>query len=119
MSKLDQVVFLIHGNEIIESSIRDLDGRRMADGSCISFIDETTTPLGIAPRYHLRGNELWSWGHRGNFPRRIYEYETEAEAQEALEDTFADDFWSASDILAFPDREGAEDCLREIKKGAE
>ena len=119
MSKFDQVVFLVHGDRIIEASIRNLDGMYLPSGERIDFIDETSTPIGIGPRYHVRGNELWSWGHQGNFPRKIREYETEAEAQEALEDTFADDFWRAPDIIAFPDREGAEVCLREIKDGAE
>ena len=36
---------------------------------------------------------------------------SEAEAIEALEDSFAHDFWNCSDILAFATREAAEECL--------
>jgi len=104
MSKLDQVVFVIEGDEIIEGTIRSFDG----------YIDETTTPLGVSARYHVRENELWTWGHAGNFPRLVRAYETEAEAIEALEDTFADDFWNCSEILAFATREAAEECLAQL-----
>lgn len=104
MSKLDQVVFIIEDTQIVESSIRDLDG----------YIDETTTPHGVGARYHVRENELWTWGHAGNFPRLIRAYDTEAEAIEALEDSFAYDFWNSSDFLAFATREAAEECLAQI-----
>jgi hypothetical protein len=103
MSKIDQVVYLIEDGKIIESSIRDLSG----------YIDETTTPRGVGPRYHTRGNELWTWGHQGNNPRIVSAYDTEAEAEEALEDTFAHDFWNCADILAFTTREDAEKWLAE------
>lgn len=102
MSKLDQVVFLIENGKIVESKIRDLDG----------FIDETTTPHGIAPRFHVRENQLWTWGHAGNNPRMVREFDTEAEAVEAMEDHQATDFWN-SDILSFGSREEAETFLRD------
>ena len=101
MSKLDYVVFVIEGGEIIEGAIRSFDG----------YIDETTTPHGVDARYHVRENELWTWGHAGNFPCLIRAYDTEAEAIEALEDSFAHDFWNCADILAFATREAAEECL--------
>lgn len=102
MSKLDQVVFLIEGGEIIESKIRDLDG----------FIDETTTPHGVAPRFHVRENQLWMWGYAGNNPRMVREFDTEAEAVEAMEDHQATDFWN-SDILSFNTREEARAFILE------
>jgi hypothetical protein len=101
MSKLDQVVFVVENGTIIESRIRDLSG----------YIDETTTPHGVAPRFHVRGTELWTWGHQGNNPQVVSAYETVAEAEEALEDTFAHDFWNCPTILAFSARAGAEDFL--------
>lgn len=104
MSKLDQVVYVIEDGKIIESRIRDLDG----------YIEETTTPRGVGPRYHVRENELWTWGHQGSLPALIRAYDTEAEAQEALEDSFADDFWRCSEILAFATREAAEAALAEM-----
>ena len=103
MSKLDQVVYIIEDGEIVESRIRDIDG----------YIDETTTPKGIAPRYHVRGRELWTWGVGGNSPRLIREYDTEEEAQEALDETFVHDFWSNGEFLAFSTREQAETFLRD------
>ncbi len=101
MSKIDQVVFVVKGGEIIEGPIRSFGG----------YIDETTTPYGVDARYHVRGNELWTWGVGGSNARMIGAYGTEAEAVEALEDTFAHDFWSCPDILAFATREAAEKCL--------
>jgi len=101
MSKIDQVVFVIDGGEIIEGTIRNFDG----------YIDETTTPHGVDARYHVRENELWTWGVGGNNARLIRAYDTEAEAIEALEDSFAHDFWNCADILAFATREAAEECL--------
>lgn len=36
--------------------------------------DETTTPKGVAPRLHIRGEskhwEIWTWGANGNHPRK-------------------------------------------------
>lgn len=97
MNELDQVVFLIADAKIIESPIRDLDG----------YIDETTTPFGIGPRYHIRDQELWSWGHGGNNPRMVSEHGSPAEALDALEKTFAYDFWNHPEFLAFTTREDA------------
>jgi len=98
MSKIDQVVFTIEAGWVVESAIRDLSG----------YIDETTTPHGVAPRLHVRGTELWTWGHAGNFPKLVRAYDTEAEAVEALEDSFAYDFWNSPNILAFNNRADAE-----------
>jgi hypothetical protein len=103
MSKLDQIVYLIDNGKIIESTIRALDG----------YIDETTTPHGIAPRFHVRGTELWTWGHAGNFPRMVSSHDTEAEAIEALEDSFAYDFWQSNDFDAFTTREDAEASIKD------
>lgn len=139
MSKLDQVVFLIEDGKIKESAIRDLTG----------YIDTTTTPKGVAPRFHIRAfpmfsidgeefdsregaeqyaadngltdseisekvsHELWTWGHQGRFPHVVERFETAQEAQEALEDTFAYDFWESANILAFTTREDAEKWVAE------
>lgn len=102
-SALSTIVFVIENDEIIEAPIRSFSG----------FIDETTTPRGVAARMHVRGTELWTWGHAGNFPKLVEAFETEEEARRALETTFVWDFWNCSDILAFPDRAGAEKCLAE------
>lgn len=109
IKSLDEVVYVIKDDKtIIESSIRDLDG----------YIEETTTPRGVGPILHLRGAELWSWGHQGSnphlvFPRLVAAYGSEAEAQAALEETFTWDFWNCGDFLPFSTREEAETLLRD------
>lgn len=109
MRPLDRIVYVLDGFKIIEAPIRDFSG----------YIDETTTPHGVAPRYHVRGNELWTWGHQGNFPRRISIHDTEEEAELELEETFACDFWNAYDTCAFPDRESAEAALEQAAQDRE
>lgn len=104
MSKLDQVVYIIEEGKVVESAIRDMDG----------YIDETTTPRGVGPRFHTRGNELWTWGHQGNFPKMVQAFDTEEDAEEALEETFYQDFWNCPEICAFTNREDAEKALREM-----
>jgi hypothetical protein len=99
MSKFDQVVFIIEEGRVLETSIRNFEGR---------YIEETTTPRGIGATLHVRGTELWTWGHAGNFPKLVSAYDTEAEAVEALEDSFAYDFWDCPNILAFNNRADAE-----------
>lgn len=100
-SPLATIVFVIENGQIIEAPISAFSG----------FIDETTTPRGVASRFHVRGAELWTWGHAGNFPKLVSVHDTEADAIEALEETFVYDFWNCSEILAFRDRASAEKCL--------
>ena len=52
MSKLGKIVFVVDGGKIVESAIRDLSG----------YIDETTTPHGVAPRFHVRKVAKFSVG---------------------------------------------------------
>lgn len=59
--------------------------------------DETTSPIGIAPRLHIRevnvnGSEapqyqLWTWGINGNNPRLISTHETTEDAESDLYDS--------------------------------
>lgn len=107
MSKLDTTVYLVEAGQITETTIR----------MCGGYIDVTTTPRGVAPRMHVRGSELWTWGYQGNFPKLVRTYDTEGEAREALEETFLRDFWNASDILAFTTREAAEQFVTDDLKG--
>lgn len=63
-------------NKTIEKTIlRDL---------CDEHAEVTTSPIGIAPTFHLRGNELWTWGVQGNHPELIERFETPDEAEGAL-----------------------------------
>lgn len=140
MSKLDQVVFAVVDGEIIESTIRNLGG----------YIEETTTPHGVGPVYHVReypkftvdgedfssredaqafaedndlaeeivegtSYELWRWVASGNYPRKIQAFDTEAEANEALDETFYIDFCSSDKFFCtYSTREEAEKFLSEI-----
>lgn len=106
MSALNQTVYLVQNGQVIETTI----------GECDGYIDETTTPNGVAPRLHVRGKNVWTWGHGGNFPNLVREFDTEEEARAALEDTFVYDFWKCPDILAFKTREAAEKLVREIRE---
>lgn len=56
------------------------------------YADETTTPNGVGTRYHVRGCELWTWGAGGNFPHLVEAFDSEAEAEQALQDSFRFDF---------------------------
>lgn len=51
---------------------------------CRRYADETTTPEGIAPRMHIRGTELWTWGVSGNNPALVATFKTDEEAKHAL-----------------------------------
>jgi hypothetical protein len=100
-SKLDTIVYFIEDGQVKSDTIRSFDG----------YIDVTTTPHGVAPRNHVRGNELWTWGHAGNFPKMISRHETEAEAQAALEEGFVYDFWHQQDFMVFATAAEAERAL--------
>ena len=134
MGKLDQVVFLVENGKVVESKIRDLAGYieetttpngvgptyhtreypkfTVADG-------ETFESRHIAEQYIAdnaicseivvgKSYELWTWGYCGNFPKKVDAFNTDAEALEALEETFYQDFWNSSYFNAFATREQAE-----------
>lgn len=101
MSSLDRVVFIVKGTAILEMTIRDVDG----------YIDKVMTPHGVAPRFHVRGKELWTWGFGGMYPHIVKAFATKAEAQTALDDNFAKEFWSSPCIVAFGTRAAAEKYL--------
>ena len=61
MSPLDQTVYVVQGGKLVQTTPRQ----------CENWMDETTTPHGIGPRLHLRGNEVWTWGVGGNNPRML------------------------------------------------
>lgn len=46
--------------------------------------DETTTPNGVAPRHHVRGKKLCTWGARGNNFKVVQKFETKKEAKKEL-----------------------------------
>ena len=74
--------------------------------------DQTTSPVGVMGRWHIRhedlwcssgrrnhvlnteGNyEVWTWGPNGNYPSFIKEFESEEEAEEFIfNKIYSDDF---------------------------
>ena len=98
---LDQIVYVIEGDKIIESTIRALDG----------YIDETTTPKGIGPRLFVEGSTLYTWGHQGNFRESLFEFASPKEAEAALDRCHARDFWDCPDFDAYATRDDAEASL--------
>lgn len=79
----DRTVFIVNDDFEIEGHVyRDL---------CEEYAEETTTPRGVGKTFHLRDNELWTWGYMGNAPRKVESFDSEAEAEHALYVTFAYD----------------------------
>lgn len=101
-SKLDEPVWLIEDNKIVETTPRE----------CGGYIEEMATPHGVAPVYHVEGKELRRWRVDGRSVV-VTTFDSEAEAQEALEETFINDFWNCASITAFATRGAAEDFLKE------
>ena len=103
----DRVVFFVNDDLEIESETFGT--------LCRKYADETTTPHGVAPRYHTRGKELWSWGAGGNNPYKVEAFDTEEEAEHALMLSFMHDFANANDAPnVFNTREEADQDLEEI-----
>jgi len=79
-------------DEVVEATLAELIGE---------YADMTTSPCGVEPRLHMRNNgerdhyilsriesdegwEVWTWGHAGNNPEMVREFETKEEAEHAL-----------------------------------
>lgn len=79
--------------------------------------EQTTTPHGIGSKVHVRGSNIWTWGHCGNFPRLLEKCETE---EEALERKFKCAMWDfETDInapITFNTEQEAQEYLREQKE---
>lgn len=90
-------IFIIEDGEVVETNLYD---------HVMGSVDETTSPVGVMPRFHIRHGEMfystdlhgrlrttinkegkfevWSWGVLGNNPRFIEEFETEEQAEDWL-----------------------------------
>lgn len=85
-AQLQATVYLIDENGVYPTTYKDYLREYGAD--------ETTTPKGVAPRYHIREKEdedgnpvfqIWTWGVGGNNPRYTREqYDNEDDAELAL-----------------------------------
>lgn len=101
-----RTVFTVNDNlEIVEHVLGEL---------CRAYADYASTPHGMAPRYHTRGRELWTWGAGGNAPELVSECKNKAEAEHWLLLFFKSNLQNACDGPAvFDTREEAEEWLRE------
>lgn len=100
----NKTVFVIKDGAVKESTLKEL---------CIENADITTTPKGVCPRFHTRGNELWTWGVNGNNPARVETFDTAEEAEEALLETFLIDL-NNSCLDIFDSEAEARAALEEI-----
>ena len=106
MSKLDTTIYVINDNgQIEETTIRAYEK---------IFVETTTSPHGVEPKYHLRGTEVWTWGVNGNFPKLISKHETESEAEAALDEIRLIEFYECQNLpFWLMSREQAEKFLAE------
>ncbi len=81
---------------------------------------KTTTPGGIGPVLHIRETthyEVWSWGHCGNFPHFVRDFDSLVEAMDYLFECAELDLKNDCDAPAwYSTREEAEKAAQEIKE---
>lgn len=100
-----RAVFTIEDGEVVEHILSDL---------CRDYADETTSPRGVEPRFHLRGTELWTRGVGGQNPDLVMACDSEEEAVHALYLSFRYDLISGdNNPIVYNTREEAENDLRE------
>ena len=101
-----RTVFTIEDSEVVEHTLSDL---------CEDYADETTTPHGVMPRFHVRDNELWDWGFDGHHPRQVYVFDTEEEAEHALNLVHKYDLYTGdNNPIVYDNRAEAESALRDL-----
>jgi hypothetical protein len=105
MSKLNTTVYTIEDGKVVEGTLNDF----------LCFIEQTTRPHGVGTTYYVVENDdgfaLVKWASWGGPERLVRQYETEVEAQEALEDGFVYDIENNPEIGIFYGREEAEKAL--------
>lgn len=110
MSKLHQEVFLVEDGQILKRRICDFTG----------WVDETPSPRGVEPRYHIRdATQVWAWGYMGSSPRLLRHCSTPEQAQEYLEELHLDSFWSwvcSSGPIVHASLEQAQEFLRDMQE---
>jgi hypothetical protein len=100
------VYFIVNG-EVHEESRNELIAQ---------YTEQTTTPLGIGDKIHVRGNELWT-GQCGNFPRLLRAcYDSEDEALDAAWDMAEYDFYNSPDAPILYDSEAAAQAALRLEE---
>ena len=123
MTKLTDTVFEIIDGKVVEGTLADY----------MNLVEQTTTPRGVGPVYFVdqttrpqeEANDwestdvfgLFKWTNWAGNKRLVKSFNTEAEAQDALEDTFIYDIGNNSEHTLYDSRESAERCLREDLAG--
>ncbi|WP_042299615.1 hypothetical protein [Paraburkholderia kururiensis] len=103
-NRLDEVVYIVRRDRVVETRIRDLDPRE--------FTQCTVTAAGNnAPTFFRNGRKIWALSTSQAWP--VCSFASEKTAAQVLDELLADDF-ECSDLLAFRSRADAEQCLREM-----
>lgn len=125
-SKFNQTVYLVEDGELEVMTLEEYLSEHWSN--------ETTSPLGVAPRLHIRNAEgdkvnefdegseyyeIWSWGAGGNHPKRYSreaEFDTAEEAYEAILEEWlhASQTQSTTAPSYFEDKDEAEEWLSEF-----
>ena len=93
---------------------------RTLESLCREWAQETTTPAGLAPVFHLRGNELWCWGPMGAARKMVMEFDTKEQAEHALLLSFKYDLDNMDDTTGYySSKEEAEEYLAELLEAEE
>lgn len=119
---LKTACFTIDNGQVVEGALADFS----------SFIEQTTRPNGVGPKYYATTvtlavdhdeenqpveNDVWvlaKWATWGGPQVVVRELENEKEAREAAEETYVYDILHNSEFVIHLDRSGAEQELRNL-----
>lgn len=99
-----RTVYSIQGGIVVPATLETL---------CREWAETTTTPGGVDTCFHVRGNDLWSWGPAGNGRHHVASFDTEADAYHALLLSFRYDLLSRADAPEIFDTE--EDAISALQ----
>lgn len=105
---LQAVCYTVENGAIVAGTLADFD----------SFIETTTRPHGVGTKYYAvetRGGwALAKWATWGGPQQIVREFDTQAEAEAAAEETWVYDILNNSEIVIHLDRAGAEQELAQL-----
>lgn len=107
---LQTTCFWVEYGRVFEGVLGDLD----------HFIEMTTRPTGIGPKYYVKampGNTwaLAKWATSGGPERIIRRFDSEDDAKAAAEETYVFDIINNHEVTVHLDRESAEAHLKSIQ----
>lgn len=109
---LSSACFTVQNGAVVDGTLRDFD----------SFIERTTRPTGVGPKYYATtisrdGADVWvlaKWATWGGPQVVVREFESEADALAAAEETYVSDILGNSEISIWLDRASAEQELADL-----